>query len=213
MKKALNITKWFVFVGSSIAIGLYPLIYAGGELSPLLRTKAAELLANNFYMLMFYTHIGFGGIALLIGWIQFSKKIRRKYMNAHRLIGKIYIVSVLLSGTSGLYIAMHATGGWSPMLGFTSMDIFWTTTTFLGYTTIRKGKIEAHKKWMIYSYAATFAAVTFRIWLPILMTTLGSFFTAYQIVPWLSWIPNVIVAYFIVRYQQKRKASPQLSTT
>ena len=52
---------------------------------------------------------------------------------------------------------------------------------------------------MIYSYAACFAAVTLRIWLPILLKIFGDFIIAYSIVAWLCWVPNIIVANLIVR--------------
>jgi hypothetical protein len=52
---------------------------------------------------------------------------------------------------------------------------------------------------MIYSYGACLAAVTLRFWLPLL--TVGfqlDFSVAYPIVAWLSWVPNLIVARWIV---------------
>jgi hypothetical protein len=52
---------------------------------------------------------------------------------------------------------------------------------------------------MIYSYAACFAAVTLRIWLPLLISITGDFFIAYPIVAWLCWVPNLIVANLIVK--------------
>ncbi len=52
---------------------------------------------------------------------------------------------------------------------------------------------------MTYSYAACLAAVTLRLWLPILVPVLGNFVDAYVIVAWLSWVPNLMVAYLIVR--------------
>lgn len=51
---------------------------------------------------------------------------------------------------------------------------------------------------MIYSYAACFAAVTLRIWLPVLIVIIGHYGTAYLMVAWLSWIPNLLVAHFII---------------
>ena len=59
---------------------------------------------------------------------------------------------------------------------------------------------------MIYSYAACFAAVTLRIWLPLLIVSLGDFITAYRIVAWLCWVPNLMVAYFLV---DKRNEDPE----
>lgn len=51
------------------------------------------------------------GIILLIGWFLFVKKIRVSYLNFHRNIGKIYVVSVLLATIAGIYLGFYATGG------------------------------------------------------------------------------------------------------
>ena len=153
---------------------------------------------------MFYIHIILGGIALLIGWLQFNKKLRIKNMSLHRKIGKVYIISCLLSGIAGFYISLHATGGLSPKLGFASMALVWFFTTLFGFLAIKNGNVIKHQKLLIYSYAACFSAVTLRIWLPILSNALGGFLPAYRIVAWLSWIPNIIVAYFIIKYQLKK---------
>ncbi|MBT8185644.1 MAG: DUF2306 domain-containing protein, partial [Eudoraea sp.] len=59
--------------------------------------------------------------------------------------------------------------------------------------------IQVHQAFMIYSYAACFAAVTLRFWLPILSYAFGDFVTAYRIVAWLCWVPNMIFAFFWVR--------------
>lgn len=65
---------------------------------------------------------------------------------------------------------------------------------------------------MIYSYAACFAAVTLRIWLPLLTAAfLGDFIKAYTIVAWLCWVPNIIVAYFIVRRLPSRPGGVTLT--
>lgn len=194
---------WIVFGALSVFISFYPFTYfLADEPVALLLSKSAELLSSNVYNIFFYTHITFGGIALLIGWLQFSKKLRRKYLNLHRWIGKIYVGSVLLSGPGGFYIAFYATGGLSPMLGFSIGAVLWVLLTVLGYTTIRKGKVEAHKKWMMYSYAGTFGAVTLRLWLPILILIFGNFMEAYQVVAWLSWVPNMIVVYLILNKRE-----------
>ena len=187
-----------------ISIGLYPIIYFVVDRKfGLLASKSVALLSDTIWNSMFYIHIVLGGIALLIGWLQFNKNLRIKNMQLHRKIGKVYIISCLLSGVSGFYIALYATGGLSPKLGFTSMAIVWFFTTLFGFTAIKKGNIIKHQKLMIYSYATCFSAVTLRIWLPILSNSLGGFLPAYRIVAWLSWVPNIIVAYFIIKYQFK----------
>lgn len=52
---------------------------------------------------------------------------------------------------------------------------------------------------MVYSFSATFAAVTLRFWLPLLLGLFRlDFSVAYPIVAWLCWVPNLLVARWIV---------------
>jgi len=195
-----NKVAWFVFAFLAIGVGLYPLLYFAIDREfGLLASKSDELLANVFWNIGFYGHILFGGLALTIGWVQFSKKMRKAYLTGHRTIGKVYVIAVLISGSCGIFIAFNATGGLVTTLGFMGLGIVWLYTTIKAYFAIRKGDLALHEGLMIYSYAACFAAVTLRIWLPLLTLTLGDFNTAYRIVAWLCWIPNIIFAFFWVR--------------
>ncbi|MGB5822111.1 MAG: DUF2306 domain-containing protein [Saonia sp.] len=200
MKNTTNQFAWIVFVVLAVAIGLYPLTYffADREFG-LLASKSEELLSNTLWNVGFYGHILFGGLALLIGWVQFSKKLRNANLGRHRTIGKVYIISAIISGICGIYIGIYATGGIVSSLGFISLGIVWLYTTLKAYFAIRKGDVQLHQGFMIYSYAACFAAVTLRIWLPLLGYVFGDFVTAYRIVAWLCWVPNIIVAFFWVR--------------
>lgn len=203
MDKIGNKIAWFLFGFLAVGVSLYPILYGYlayvGVEEALRSRKTAELLANVFWNIGFYTHISFGGLALLIGWIQFSKRFRNANLKRHRLIGKTYMIAVLISGVAGLYIAFYATGGIIAQLGFGCLAIVWLFTTSKGYQTIKKGNIQKHEVYMIYSYVACFAAVTLRIWLPMLTASFGDFIPAYRIVAWLCWVPNIIFAYFWVK--------------
>jgi hypothetical protein len=184
----------------AIVIGLYPGIYFFKERSfGLLSSKSNELLANALWNTAFYTHIIFGGIALLIGWLQFNTALRLRNPSKHRTIGKIYIVSVLSSSLASIGLGFFATGGFITSTGFICLGIIWFSTTLLAYLKIRKMQVEQHRRLMIYSYAACFAAVTLRIWLPLLVIIFEDFIVAYSIVAWLCWVPNLLVANLIVR--------------
>ena len=187
-------------------VGLYPFIYFFiNRKFGLLQTKSELLLTNVFWNIGFYLHIILGGIALLIGWIQFSEKLRIKKIKLHRQIGKVYVIIALISAFTSIYIALYATGGIIASLGFMSLGVIWFYTTLKAYTEIRKGQIELRQKMMIYSYAACFSAVTLRIYLPILVILFHDFNKAYVLVAWLCWIPNIIVAFFLVKQLQKQK--------
>lgn len=191
---------WVLFGFFSITIGLYPLKYflMNGKVG-ILNGKPEWLLTNVVWHNTFYIHIIFGGVALLLGWLQFSSKLRSRNVKIHRHIGKIYVVSALFSSFSGFYIALFADGGFRASLGFSCLSVIWFCTTLMAYLAIRNQKILNHQVLMVYSYAACFAAVTLRIWLPILILIIGQYSTAYIVVAWLSWIPNLLVAYLITR--------------
>lgn len=200
MKNNTNKVAWFVFAFLAIAVGLYPLLYFFLDTQfGLLASKSDELLADVFWNTGFYGHILLGGLALTIGWVQFSKKIRKSHLKLHRSIGKLYVIAVLISGTCGIFIAFNASGGVITATGFVCLGLIWLYTTIKAYLAIRKGDLQLHQGMMIYSYAACFAAVTLRVWLPLLTIAFQDFIIAYRIVAWLCWVPNMIFAYFWIR--------------
>lgn len=202
--------RWYLFVSLAVLVGLYPLRYVIiKQTFGLLTTKPLELLQNTVWNTFFYTHIIFGGLALLVACWQFSQKLLTTNKPLHRKLGKSYMIFVALSGLSGLYIAAFATGGWTTTIGFGSLGIIWLSTTYWAYRAVKQGEIILHQQLMTYSYAACFAAVTLRIWLPLLIITLQDFFIAYKIVAWLSWLPNMAVAY--IRNQYISKVSMNIS--
>ncbi|MBX2895288.1 MAG: DUF2306 domain-containing protein [Cyclobacteriaceae bacterium] len=194
--KKLN---WVLFAFFSIGVGLYPIIYLLMQSKfGLLFTKSDELLASKVWNFAFYQHIIFGGVALLTGWSQFSVKIRNKYLNTHRWLGKIYVTVCLLSGSAALYLAIYATGGEIAGLGFGMLAVSWIFTTTKAFLSIRQKQINQHQAWMIRSYALTWAAVTLRIYLPLGQMAHFDFIEAYRVIAWLCWVPNLLVAEWIV---------------
>src|SRR6187200_1070758 len=86
--------SWILFGLLAVFVGIYPGIYFLADRKfGLLSTKADVLLENIFWNVGFYTHILLGGVALLIGWVQFISFVRNKYLHLHRLTGKVYVVA------------------------------------------------------------------------------------------------------------------------
>ena len=195
------IAVWVLFGLLCTSIGLYPIAYlVAREPISLLLSKPPSLLGNVLWQLGFYTHIIFGGLALLTGWTQFPRKFRLRYPIWHRRLGMVYTIAVMLSGIAGLGIAFWATGGLVPAIGFIGLGLVWLYTTSQGYLFARNHQFDAHERMMIFSYAACFAAVALRLYLPLLvMLFKGDFVPAYSIVAWLCWVPNMLVAYLIVK--------------
>jgi uncharacterized membrane protein len=188
---------WIPFIALAILTGLYPLVYFLLDMrtNGLLAGKSLAVLHFPFYVPMFYTHISFGGIALLTGWSQFRPKWRQRNMKFHRTLGKIYMLAVLFSSLAGLFISFFSSGGIIPVLGFGTLALLWLYTDFQGYLSIRRLDITIHRQWMIRNYALAFAAVTLRIYLPLSSVVFHiPFEPAYRTIAWICWIPNLLFA-------------------
>lgn len=202
MKKFLFI----IFAVLALLVGAYPLIYVFVEHKhTFLSSKLPEILNNSLWRSTFFCHIFFGGISLFIGWRQFGVKFRNKHKTLHRMIGKIYVLSVIVSSLSSIYMGIFANGGILTSLGFISLGIIWFVTTVLAFLKIKDGNVVQHQNFMTYSYACTFAAVTLRIWSSILNPIITAPGLSYLIVAWLCWIPNLMLAYYINSKRSMKK--------
>lgn len=156
-------------------------------------------IANTGFLLM---HIVGSMLALLIGPFQFLPRIRTgRFLNLHRWLGRIYLLGILIGGIGGLYMAQLAYGGVVTRLGFSALALLWLLSGFMAYKTIRKKQLEIHRKWMTINYALTFAAVTLRIWQVVFGISGLDFLTSYLIVSWLCWVPNLLIALWIINHK------------
>src|SRR5215470_19433985 len=137
----LKMSRWLLAV-LAILIGLYPFIYFFVDRKfGLLQSKPEDVLTNVFWNIGFYTHISAGGVALLVGWIQFNERVRTSRLTLHRTIGKVYVFAALLSSSAAVYIALYAMGGIIASSGFMCLGGFWFYSTFKAYNSIKKKDI------------------------------------------------------------------------
>lgn len=141
-----------------------------------------------------YLHV-FGAIAALaIGPFQFLGRLRARLPGLHRMLGRIYLgVGVLVGGLAGLFVALHAFGGWPTRLGFALLALAWLYTGVRAYRAIRAGDPRSHRQWMIRNFALTFAAVTLRLMIPAALVSGLRFADAYPFIAWLCWVPNLVI--------------------
>ena len=70
----------------------------------------------------------------------------------------------------------------------------------VSYVRIQQRDIQAHRQWILRSFALTLAAITLRIYV-----FLGSWSfdlaqpTSYATIAWLSWVPNLIICEWYLR--------------
>jgi uncharacterized membrane protein len=162
-------------------------------------------------------HIVGAMLAVILGPFQFLPRSRsRRFLNVHRWLGRIYLISVLVGGLGGLYMARLSYGGLPTHLGFAALGLLWLFSGWKAYRHIRRREIEPHREWMMRNYALTFAGVMLRLWMPILVSLGVEFLVAYIVVAWLCWIPNLLVAEWMIRRRRagrQRTATTQLQRT
>ena len=68
--------------------------------------------------------------------------------------------------------------------------------------------MQSHREWMVRSYALILAAVTLRIYAPFLEGSLGEQ-DGYALVAWVSWVPNLVAAEWLIRRSYRRRPEPR----
>jgi uncharacterized membrane protein len=187
---------WWLVMLLAVPIVGYALAYVivGAPLYP--PNLSASFLARPWGI---NPHALFGSLALGLGILQFNRWLILRHRPWHRALGTVYVVSAMVVGLAGVYMSVYSFGGMVTHLGFGALGVLLLWTTTKAYAAARARAIAAHRRWMLRSYALIFGAVTLRIELPLLIMAFGDFTPAYQVVSWLSWIPNLLWAEWYVR--------------
>ena len=144
---SLGLTALFVFVTSEVLLVTdYPMYHA----------YRLQVIADRGLLI---PHTLFSLIALLAGPIQFSSRFRQRHLKFHRVLGRIYVISVLIGALSGIALAAGRPG-----LPRTSMQAAaWIVCTAAAFITARNRQTVQHRQWMARSYAVTFTFVSSRV--------------------------------------------------
>jgi uncharacterized membrane protein len=166
--------------------------------------------ANAFADPVLLFHAVTASVALLIGPLQFFRHKSGRRAWWHRLTGPIYALACLASAPGGLLLAIGTTAGPVAATGFGLLAVVWFWTTARGVQAVLAGRYAEHGRWMVRSFACTFAAVVLRLYLPICFKLGVDMGFAYVSIAWLCWIPNLIVAELILMAgRAKPAATPQ----
>jgi uncharacterized membrane protein len=167
--------------------------YAGIMLGiPASRSPLLQVLLDNTPTAL-TAHIASSAVALIAGASQGSAHIRTSFAGVHKWLGRVYVLAVAIGGSSGLRLAVDSDGGLVAHTGFGMLAVCWVGTTLVGYYCARSDDQSAHRRWMIRSFSLTLAGVVFRLYLPSMMAAGLDFETAYPIVSWLCWVPNLLL--------------------
>jgi uncharacterized membrane protein len=104
-------------------------------------------------------HTVSGLAALLIGPLQFSSRFRQRHLNIHRVLGRVYVVSVFVGSFTGIALAVGRPG----LPGTSMQAAAWMVYTIAAFIAARNRQIAVHRQWMVRSYAVTFTFVSSRV--------------------------------------------------
>ena len=148
--------------------------------------------------LALYAHIGLAPVALALLPLQFWSRLRVRKPGLHRWLGRLYGISILISGVAGAVLALTTAEGGIAASGFLLLSLVWLGSTARAVWLAMQRRIAEHRVWMIRSAALTLAAVTLRIQLPIGIATVG-FEVSYPLIAWACWVPNLLLAEWWLR--------------
>ena len=143
----LALTTLFVFITSEVLLFTdYPMYHA----------YRLQVIADRHLLI---PHTLAGIFALLIGPINFSTRIRQRYLQLHRILGRIYVISVFVGSFTGMALAYGRPG----FPGTSMQAAAWMVCTTAAFIAARNRQIVVHRQWMIRSYAVTFTFVSSRV--------------------------------------------------
>jgi uncharacterized membrane protein len=144
---SLGLITLFVFITSELLlITDYPMYHA----------YRLQVIADRHLLI---PHTLAGTFALLIGPINFSSRIRERYLKLHRMLGKIYVISVFIGAATGVALASGRPG----FPGTSMQATAWVVCTTAAFITARNRHMIQHRQWMARSYAVTFTFVSSRV--------------------------------------------------
>jgi uncharacterized membrane protein len=154
----------------------------------------AQALHNPLGVPWLFIHVAGSVTALLLGSFQFLPTLRPGSRTPHRWVGRLYVLGCLVGGAAGLILACGSSAGPIASAGFGGLAVSWIVVTLLGWRAVLQGRLAEHRRWMIRSWALTLAAMTLRIYLPLVMASGLPFLPWYRAISFLAWVPNLILA-------------------
>lgn len=144
---SLGLTTLFVFITSEVfLIADYPMYHR----------YRLQVIADRHLLI---PHVLFGTIALLSGPLQFSSRFRQSHLKLHRVLGRVYVLSVFVGAFTGIALALGRPG----LPGTSMQAAAWMVCTTAAFITARNRQIVQHRQWMARSYAVTFTFVSSRV--------------------------------------------------
>ena len=150
-----------------------------------------------------------GACAILLGPMQFSERLRKRFTKLHRIVGRLYVGSVFIAAPIGVYIQYideRLGGSRSFTIETVIQGGLWMLTTGIAFAFILKGKVQQHRQWMTRSFGT--GPLIF-LEARVLFHLLGvNSFAAAETVVWICTASSIFVADVVLQVQELIRARP-----
>jgi uncharacterized membrane protein len=106
------------------------------------------------------------GLALVLGPLQFSSRLRQRHLKWHRIFGRLYVSGVAAGVPLGIVVeTIKYRTGIAPMrllIGTIGFGSIFLVTTGIGFVLARRRRIAEHQRWMTRSFAVAMVFVEVR---------------------------------------------------
>jgi uncharacterized membrane protein len=107
-----------------------------------------------------------GACALLLGPMQFSDRLRQRFRQLHRVVGRIYVAGVFVAAPLGFYVQYFQERMGDPRSFSIAAAVdaaLWMLTTAIAMAFVLKGKVQQHRQWMTRSFAVALVFLEGRV--------------------------------------------------
>jgi len=146
-----------------------------------------------------------GALALLLGVFQFSSRLRQRYLQLHRVLGRIYVGCVAISAPVAIAVSValpHVTLTMASVI----QSVGWVVTTATGLYCVRTGRIQQHREWMMRSYpfAMVFVVVRTINAIPaIARAEFGGVTVVWSVIATACFLPSFVIAWQALAASQR----------
>ena len=154
-----------------------------------------------------------GACALILGPMQFSDRLRQRFIGVHRAVGRLYVTGVFIAAPLGVYIQyLNEPLGFAR--SFTIETVFqaglWMLTTGIAFAFILRGKVQQHRQWMTRSFGTG----------PLIFLEVRVIFSVFnvsdphsiEIVVWACTASSLFVADLVLQVQEILRMRPRTAT-
>ncbi len=176
-------------------------------------TEPTDVVRRASYPIALIGHIIGGSAMLLLGFLQFSTKLRVRYPHWHRMVGRVLVAAGMYFAASGIWMNFSANAQKDGALynfAQNTMACALIGVLALGIYAIRNGNVAQHRNWMTRAYAITLGTATQTVMLlPVFLIYGDVKGLLFDLVAVWGWVLNLLMAEYLLRRNswQKRAAS------